>query len=63
MKRANKELRKLKTSLGRVTRDIIRKLAEPDAELDKLLCLSKRLLKQICSQITRSFFPHIASGF
>ena len=46
MKRAKKELRKLKTYLGRVMRDIIRKVPNPDAELNKLLCLAKRLLQQ-----------------
>ena len=46
MKRAKKELRKLKTYLGRVMRDIIRKVPSPDAELSELLFLSKRLLQQ-----------------
>lgn len=45
MKRAKKELRKLKTYLGRVMRDIIRKVPSPDAELRKLLYLAKRLLQ------------------
>jgi IS5 family transposase len=46
MKRAKRELRKLKTYLGRVRRDILRKIPEPDAELSALLALSERLLKQ-----------------
>lgn len=46
-KRARKQLRKLKTYLGRVTRDIERKL-QPDQleEFEKLLGLSHRLLSQ-----------------
>lgn len=46
MKRAKKELRKLKTYLGRVMRDITRKVPSPDAELSNLLDLSHRLIKQ-----------------
>lgn len=46
MKRAKKELRKLKTYLGRVRRDILRKIPAPDSELSALLALSERLLKQ-----------------
>jgi len=46
MKRSRKEIKKLKTYLGRVTRDVTRKVPEPDAELQGLLCLSNRLLKQ-----------------
>ncbi|HEV2614193.1 MAG TPA: IS5 family transposase [Gammaproteobacteria bacterium] len=46
MKRAKKQLKKLKTYLGRVLRDIIRKAPTPDAELSKLLHLAKRLLQQ-----------------
>lgn len=46
MKRANKELRRLKTYLGRVVRDIIRKVPQPDAELIDLLVLAMRLLQQ-----------------
>jgi IS5 family transposase len=46
-KRARKQLRKLKTYLGRVTRDIERKL-DPDQlkEFERLLGLSHRLLSQ-----------------
>jgi IS5 family transposase len=46
MKRAKKELRKLKTYLGRVMRDITRKVPNPDAELNNLLNMAKRLLQQ-----------------
>lgn len=46
MKRAKKELRKLKTYLGRVMRDILRKEPNPDDDLSNLLSLSKRLLDQ-----------------
>ena len=46
MKRARKELRLLKTYLGRVTRDIIRKVPNPDNELAYFLSLSNRLLQQ-----------------
>ena len=48
-KRAGKQLRKLKTYLGRVTRDIERKVArrpELQAEFSELLTLSDRLLSQ-----------------
>lgn len=46
-KRSRKQLRKLKTYLGRVTRDIERKLQpSQNAELEKLLGLSHRLLLQ-----------------
>ncbi len=45
-KRARKMLRKLRTFLGRVVRDIRRKVAEPDAELAQLLEMADRLLKQ-----------------
>lgn len=46
MKRAQKELKKLKNYMGRVTRDISRKVPTPDEELSKLLNLSDRLFKQ-----------------
>ena len=46
-KRAKRQLRKLKTYLGRVTRDIERKLSpEQLDEFEKLLSLSHRLLSQ-----------------
>jgi IS5 family transposase len=37
MKRARKELKKLKTYLARVVRDIFRKVLAPDVELGTLL--------------------------
>ena|SRR3989339_1891192 len=46
MKRARKETKKLKTYLGRVTRDVRRKLVGTDAGLEELLYLSERLLTQ-----------------
>lgn len=46
MKRSRKEIKKLKTYLGRVTRDVARKVPDPDIELKHLLSLSDRLLKQ-----------------
>lgn len=45
-KRAGRETRKLKTYLGRVTRDIRRKAGEIDPGLSDLLLLSDRLLVQ-----------------
>ncbi len=45
-KRARKMLRRLRTYLGRVVRDIRRKVDEPDAALAHLLELADRLLKQ-----------------
>ena len=46
LKRARRETRKLKTYLGRVYRDIERKISEPDDELKRLLALAHRLLLQ-----------------
>lgn len=46
MRRAGKMTRQLKTYLGRVYRDIERKIEEPDEELRKLLKLSEKLLAQ-----------------
>jgi IS5 family transposase len=46
MKRAQKETKKLKTYLGRVTRDIRRAMPDADTELSNLLHLSERLLLQ-----------------
>ncbi len=45
-KRARKATKQLKTFLGRVVRDIERKMGTPDAELQKLLELGNRLLSQ-----------------
>jgi IS5 family transposase len=46
MKRAKRETKKLKTYLGRVSRDIQRKAPAPDESLNKKLALAQRLLKQ-----------------
>lgn len=46
LKRSRKMTRKLKTYLGRVYRDIERKVPEPDEELKELLTLAGRLLVQ-----------------
>lgn len=45
-KRMRRELKKLKTRLGRVIRDIRRKLPSPDATLEQLLVLCERLHAQ-----------------
>ena len=46
MKRAQKETKQLTNYLGRVTRDISRKVTTMDTELEELLRLSERLLAQ-----------------
>ncbi len=46
MKRARRETKRLKTYLGRLTRDIQRKEKNPDESLQKQLELARRLLKQ-----------------
>ena len=46
LNRSRKMTKKLKTYLGRVYRDIQRKVPEPDAELKELLALTDRLLLQ-----------------
>jgi len=46
MKRARRMTRQLKTYLGRVYRDIQRKVGEPDPELKHLLEMAERLLAQ-----------------
>jgi IS5 family transposase len=45
-KRMHRELRRLKTWLGRVIRDARRKLPKPDSAFEKLLILCERLHKQ-----------------
>ena len=45
-KRASKETRKLKTILGRVARDIERKMEKPSEVLKEQLILAKRLMEQ-----------------
>jgi len=46
MKRAKKCTRKLRTYLGRVTRDIERKCLQPDDQLNRLLDISTRIFNQ-----------------
>lgn len=46
MKRARKETKKLKIYLGRVARDIARKLPRPDERMNDLLSMAHRLLAQ-----------------
>jgi len=46
MRRAKKETKKLKTYLGRVTRDVERKTDNPSQNLKEQLVLAKRLLEQ-----------------
>lgn len=45
-KRARKATKRLKTMLGCVTRDMLRKINDPDEELKTLLNMADRLLKQ-----------------
>ena len=58
MKRAAKQTRKLKTYLGRVTRDIERKSTTKDQALKTLLALAKRLLKQQCHDKNKLYSIH-----
>jgi IS5 family transposase len=46
MKRAQRETKRLKTYLGRVTRDLERKSPKPDEALARELAIAQRLLKQ-----------------
>lgn len=46
MKRAGKEVRKIRTYLGRVMRDILRKVSSPSGKLAELLAIAGKLLKQ-----------------
>lgn len=46
MKRARRETKKLKTYLGRVLRDIERKVTRPDRDLADMLQTAKRLMEQ-----------------
>ena len=61
-KKAARHKRKLRTYLGRVTREIERKLEEPDEEWTKLLLLSKRILSQTKDshdKVYSVFEPHV----
>ena len=57
-KQARKATKQLKTFLGRVVRDIERKAILPDAELQKLLELAKRLLTQGKSDKNKLYSIH-----
>ena len=46
MKRAGKEVRKIRTYLGRVMRDILRKVSSPSGKLAELLAIAGKLLEQ-----------------
>lgn len=46
MRRAGKEARKIRTYLGRVVRDIARKVSQPAGKLAELLGIARRLLEQ-----------------
>ena len=59
MKRAAKQTRKLKTFLGRVYRDVVRKMDDyPDDDLLRLISLSGRLLKQERSDQNKLYSIH-----
>jgi len=56
MKRAAKQTRKLKTYLGRLTRDIQRKAPQMDEDLKQLIERSTQLLKQKRHEKTTGLF-------
>ena len=58
MRRAGKQTRKLKTYLGRVIRDIQRKVSEPDENMLKLLQIGKRLLAQQRTDKNKLYSTH-----
>lgn len=61
-KRAQRAIRKLRTLLGRVMRDVSRKCPQPDSELKNLLVLSKRLYfqkKETSPKIYSLHEPHV----
>jgi len=57
-KRAARERRKLKTYLGRVCRDIRRKVPNPDAELQRYLKIAERLLNQTKNSKNKIYSIH-----
>ena len=57
-KRARKATKQLKTFLGRVLRDIKRKMTAPDMELQKLLDLGERLFNQKKSDKKKLYSIH-----
>ena len=58
LKRARKYTRKLRTYLGRVVRDIERKLSHPDAEMTSLLGRAKRIEQQQRSDSNKLYSMH-----
>lgn len=58
LKRARKHTRKLRTYLGRVIRDIERKLPNPDAQMEVLLNRSKRIEQQQRSDSNKVYSMH-----
>ena len=58
LKRAKKYTRKLRTYLGRVIRDIERKLPQPDAEMAALLARAKRIEQQKRSDSNKLYSMH-----
>lgn len=57
-RRARKETKKLKTMLGRVYRDILRKINEPDDALAKLLKTAEKLLLQEKNDSNKLYSVH-----
>jgi IS5 family transposase len=57
-KRARKQQRKLKSFLGRVLRDVERKLPEPSADLRQLLANAKRIHTQKCEDNNKLYSLH-----
>ncbi|MEO1391235.1 MAG: IS5 family transposase [Cyanobacteria bacterium J06634_6] len=58
LKRARKCTRKLRTYLGRVIRDIERKLPQPDVEMEMLLSRAKRIEQQQRSDSNKIYSMH-----
>ena len=58
LKRARKYTRKLRTYLGRVIRDIERKLPQPDAEMTALLTRAKQIEQQKRSDSNKLYSMH-----
>lgn len=57
-KKARKETRKLRSYLGRVIRDIRRKVTEPDNELKRLLLLAERISNQQMKDKNKVYSVH-----
>ena len=58
LKRARKYTRQLRTFLGRVIRDIERKLPQPDAQMEVLLSRAKRIKQQQRSDSNKLYSMH-----